>query len=287
MTIASSNRNDPDSFVGKSYRFRPYFIQARNGAPGRYFALGVTSLNRGFYASCPVKDSKGQIIGVVVVKKDIDEKEADLSRYPYFFLVDPNGIVFLSSRKEMIFKSLWPISRETRLALLESGQFGEREFDAILPREVVDGMEIRFDGRNYLVSRKVINPEGWSTVIMTSTERVLQYKLVGIFISMWICTLIVIPMIINYRTSKSAEMVRVSETRYRELFDNISCGVAIYEVKDGGKDFVLKDFNKAAERIDGARKEDIIGKSIHEVRPGVKEFGLMDVLERVSGDGHP
>lgn len=28
MTIASSNRNDQDSFVGKSYQFRPYFIQA-------------------------------------------------------------------------------------------------------------------------------------------------------------------------------------------------------------------------------------------------------------------
>ena len=24
-TIASSNRNDPDSFIGKSYQFRPYF----------------------------------------------------------------------------------------------------------------------------------------------------------------------------------------------------------------------------------------------------------------------
>ena len=50
-TIASSNRNDPDSFVGKSYQFRPYFIQAISGNAGRYFALGVTSLKRGFYAS--------------------------------------------------------------------------------------------------------------------------------------------------------------------------------------------------------------------------------------------
>jgi len=287
MTIASSNRNDKDSFVGKSYQFRPYFIQAMKDAPGRYFALGVTSLKRGFYASYPVKDSKGQIIGVVVIKKDIDEKEADLSRYPYFFLVDPNGIIFLSSRKEMTFKSLWPISPETRLALLESGQFGEREFDAVLPRKIVDGMEIRFDGKNYLTSRKVINPEGWSTVIMTSTERISEYELVGVIISMWICTLIVVPMIINYRASRSAEMLRASETRYRELFDNTSSGVAIYEAKDGGKDFILKDFNKAGERIDGVRKEDSIGKSIHEVRPGIKEFGLMDVFERVWRTGIP
>jgi two-component system, cell cycle sensor histidine kinase and response regulator CckA len=287
MTIASSNRNDSDSFVGKSYGFRPYFIQASKDTPGRYFALGVTSLKRGFYASYSVKDSKGQIIGVVVIKKDIDEKEADLSRYPYLFLVDPNGIIFLSSRKEMTFKSLWPISRETRLALLESGQFGVREFDTVLPGEVVDGMEIKIDGRDYIASRKVINPEGWSTVIMTSAERILLHKLVGVIISIWVCTLIVVPMIINYRTSRSAKMLRASETRYRELFDNTSSGVAIYEVRDGGKDFILKDFNKAGERIDGAPKEDIIGKSIHEVRPGIKEFGLLDVFERVWRTGIP
>ena len=148
-------------------------------------------------------------------------------------------------------------------------------------------MQIEFNGRNYLASRKVINPEGWSTVIMTSTERILQYQLTGVIITMWICTLIVIPMIISHRTSKSAEMVRASETRYRELFDNTSSGVAIFEANEGGKDFIFKDFNKAAERIEGARKEDTIGKSIYEVRPGIREFGLMDVFERVWRTGIP
>ncbi len=70
-------------------------------------------------------------------------------------------------------------------------------------------------------------------------------------------------------------------------FDNTSSGVAIYEVKDGGKDFILKDFNKAGERLDGARKEDVIGKSIHAVRAGIKELGLLDVFERVWRTGIP
>ena len=35
MTVASSNRKDPDSFVGKSYRFRPYFQESAEGQPGR------------------------------------------------------------------------------------------------------------------------------------------------------------------------------------------------------------------------------------------------------------
>ena len=32
LTVASSNRKDPDSFVGKSYRFRPYFQEAASRA---------------------------------------------------------------------------------------------------------------------------------------------------------------------------------------------------------------------------------------------------------------
>lgn len=34
---------DPESFVGKSYRFRLYFQEAAKGQPGRYFALDFTS----------------------------------------------------------------------------------------------------------------------------------------------------------------------------------------------------------------------------------------------------
>ncbi len=139
MTIASSNRNASDSFVGKSYQFRPYFIQAIKGTPGRYFALGATSFKRGYYASHPVKDSKGQIIGVVVIKEDLDAEEVHMVKYPYSFVVDPNGIIFMSGKKDMNFKSLWPVDRETQLALLKSKQFGTKEFEAVLPREVADG----------------------------------------------------------------------------------------------------------------------------------------------------
>jgi C4-dicarboxylate-specific signal transduction histidine kinase len=44
-TIASSNRNNPDSFVGQNFDFRPYFQQAIQGIPATYLALGTTSGN--------------------------------------------------------------------------------------------------------------------------------------------------------------------------------------------------------------------------------------------------
>jgi C4-dicarboxylate-specific signal transduction histidine kinase len=42
-TAASSNRNDPDSFVGNNYTFRDYFQQAIRGVPTLAVARGVTS----------------------------------------------------------------------------------------------------------------------------------------------------------------------------------------------------------------------------------------------------
>ncbi|MGC9196786.1 MAG: cache domain-containing protein, partial [Syntrophobacteraceae bacterium] len=98
LTIASSNRDAPDSFVGKSYRFRSYFREAIRGRPGLYFAVGVTSLKRGFYASYPVRGPDNAIVGVVVMKSDLDQLQSIFSRRPYCFLVSPQGIIFLSSR---------------------------------------------------------------------------------------------------------------------------------------------------------------------------------------------
>jgi len=77
------------------------------------------------------------------------------------------------------------------------------------------------------------------------------------------------------------------EVCYRELFNNISSGVAIYEVTNSGNDFIFKDLNRAGERIDGNRKEDIIGRSIYQVRPGINKFGLLEVFRRVFATGIP
>ena len=87
---------------------------------------------------------------------------------------------------------------------------------------------------------------------------------------------------------KQAEQaIQVSENRFRELFNHISNGLAIYEAKDDGKDFIIKDFNRAGESIDKVKKEDIIGKSILKVSPSVKDFGLFKVFQEVYKTGKP
>jgi len=77
------------------------------------------------------------------------------------------------------------------------------------------------------------------------------------------------------------------QAKFKALFDNVSSGVAIYEARNDGEDFVFVDFNAAAEEIEQIKKEELIGKSVAEVFPGVKEFGLFDVFRRVYKTGTP
>jgi two-component system, cell cycle sensor histidine kinase and response regulator CckA len=77
------------------------------------------------------------------------------------------------------------------------------------------------------------------------------------------------------------------EQRYKELFANMSEGVAIYEAVDDGQDFVFVDYNRAGQSMDGVLLKDAIGKKVTEVYPGVKDFGLFEVFQRVWRTGVP
>lgn len=85
----------------------------------------------------------------------------------------------------------------------------------------------------------------------------------------------------------AGEETKAGEHRFRGLFNNISSCVAVYKAKDDGNDFIFKDINRAAERIENVKKEDLIGKGVLEVFPGVKEFGLFDGFKRVWERGKP
>jgi signal transduction histidine kinase/ActR/RegA family two-component response regulator len=76
-----------------------------------------------------------------------------------------------------------------------------------------------------------------------------------------------------------------SEGRFRDLFEHSSSGVAIYRPVDDNDDFIFQDVNKAVETIEQLKREEIIGKRVTEVFPGVKDLGLLDVLRHVSQTG--
>ena len=77
------------------------------------------------------------------------------------------------------------------------------------------------------------------------------------------------------------------EERYRALFDNVPCGVAVFRPTPDEDDYVVVEFNNTAGIIENITKDKVVGKKLTAVFPGVKAFGLIDVLRRVDQTGHP
>jgi PAS domain S-box-containing protein len=258
MTVASSNRKDPDSFVGISYRFRPYFQEAFRGNPDRYFALGITSGKRGFYASHPVQNRLGKVLGVVTMKKDLDEMETFFSKYSSCSLISPDGIIFLSSTPSMVLKSLWPLDKTAQEKLIASQQFGNKPFEAVIEKAIADGADVTLEGKEYFVSRKVIDSDGWSIVLLAPTDRIKLYKLIGIIATIFVCFLIVFFSGIIYVTARSKEAIRQSEESKRLLLHAVGDGIFGIDATEQ-----VTFVNPAALRMVGFSEEEMLGQSAH------------------------
>ncbi|MFX0081533.1 MAG: PAS domain-containing protein [Candidatus Hodarchaeota archaeon] len=72
-----------------------------------------------------------------------------------------------------------------------------------------------------------------------------------------------------------------SEELFKELIENISSGVAIYETLDEGENFIIREMNKAGLRIGEIKREEVVGKNLSDLFPNVEEFGFVDALRRV------
>ncbi|MCK9392885.1 MAG: PAS domain S-box protein, partial [Syntrophales bacterium] len=83
------------------------------------------------------------------------------------------------------------------------------------------------------------------------------------------------------KRKRAEEALWESENRYRELFNNMGSGVAVYETRNNGEDFIFKEYNAAAEMLDKTPRRQVIGRSVVDVFPRVKDFGLFDVFQRV------
>lgn len=97
--------------------------------------------------------------------------------------------------------------------------------------------------------------------------------------------------LLNYRditarkkAKKAEKQLEKSEKRFRELVNTINSGVAVYKVINEGRsgsDFIIQDFNEFALNHEQMKKEDVIGKSLKDIRPNIDEYGLIDTFRAV------
>jgi diguanylate cyclase (GGDEF)-like protein/PAS domain S-box-containing protein len=262
LTIASSNRDLPASFVGKNFGFRPYFQEPMRGASGRYWAVGVVNKELGYYASSPVKDDQGKVIGVAVIKQAINGSAELFSKGSIGLIIDARGIVVLANRPEMQFQSLWPLSARVREELVASRQFGKGPFPAILAREPQNGEEDQIQGKQLVVDRQAFPWQDWALVTLTSMRPVTLARLVGIGVTLSLCLMLIGLSTIFGLNINAAARIQRSEKRYRELYETMQDGSIAVSLE--GK---ITESNLAFQKMIGYSPEALGRLAYDEVTP--------------------
>jgi len=189
-TLVASNWRDWSSFVGNNYAFRPYFQDAVRQSSGRYFAVGVTTGIPGYFLSHAVRDDNGVVLGVLVVKLELEELQREWASQPGVLLVaDSYSVVILSNRPVWRFLALDGLSEQARAELVEVRKYAEqalKPLSSTLRREIdSDSQWRRVDGpdgpRDYLWQRQPLDDEGWTLHLLhepkTLVDSVRSYRL--------------------------------------------------------------------------------------------------------------
>ncbi len=242
----------------------------------------------------PIWNKDGQLVGVSTIARDITErKKAEVARRRLTSeltnrVKELNFLYEISRLASGPEKPIAEIFRET-LALIPQAWLYPEITSA---RIAVDGQEYATDNFRQtpwklLASIMVQGKTGGTVEVCYLEERPTIYE--GPFLKEERNLLDTLARRLGYILERiqNQEAVRASEARFRELFNNMSSGVAVYEAIDDGNDFVFKDFNRAAEKIDHIAKEDVIGKKLTELFPGAQSFGILKILRGVWQTGQP
>jgi PAS domain S-box-containing protein len=234
LTLAASNWNLPSSFVGQSYRQRPYFEDAVQGRRGFFYGLGLTTGQSGLFIAEPVRAQDG-VIGVVVVKISLEPLQAAWMRgADPVVLRDSRGIVFLSAVPAWLFHSVRPVSTADLRWVADHGQYGNRTRFDVLPWNVEErrdppGFVLRtvVDGRRMkLLALDTPLPElGWTLTVTTDMKEVVQARQAALALSALAAALLLLGVLywrlrekrfVEQRTAR-IELERRVEERTRAL----------------------------------------------------------------------
>lgn len=182
--MATSNWRDVDSYLGEDLSFRAYFQNAIRGQPGRFYGIGSTNGEPGYYLAHGLEEH-GKIIGVAVVKVRLEAMEERWQRARLeAFVSDENGIIILSSDPARRLKSVVPLSDDTKEKLARSLQyywFPLNELQPLAREKLAEGeekltfpanSEVESDEEDisYLSQTRPLSDTPWNFTLLTPLQ---------------------------------------------------------------------------------------------------------------------
>ena len=182
--LATSNWREPSSFLGEDLSFRAYFQDAVQGKPGRFYGIGSTTGEPGYYLAHGLRQGE-RIIGVAVVKVRLDSLEQRWQRARLeAYVSDENGIIILSSDPARRLKAVHPLGPNTRERLARSLQYhwwALEELQPLARRALGDGIEqVSFaanqaagqapEAIDYLSQTRPLDDTPWHLTLLTPLQ---------------------------------------------------------------------------------------------------------------------
>lgn len=134
--IATSNWNRPDSFLGRDLSYRPYYKNAAVDKIERFYGIGTTNNEPGYFLSTALH-SHGEVKGIGVVKVSLEQLERSWSSAESpAILSDDHGVIVLSSVPTWKYATLQPLSEEARQQIDVAQQYNGHILEPI-------GMNVR------------------------------------------------------------------------------------------------------------------------------------------------
>ncbi|WP_024763027.1 sensor histidine kinase [Pseudomonas nitroreducens] len=178
--LATSNWQDADSYLGEDLSFRAYFQEAVQGRPGRFYGIGSTTGEPGYYLAHGLVHG-GRIVGVAVVKVKMESLEERWEKARLqAFVSDENGIIILSSDPALRLKAVRPLSDADKERLARSLQYywwALNEWQPLARRPLGEGVEeISFapgehaDSHkplSYLMQTRQLSDTPWNFTLLT------------------------------------------------------------------------------------------------------------------------
>jgi PAS domain S-box-containing protein len=247
-TVASSNRDAQDSFLGHDYSFRPYFQGAMHDGQAQHVAMGATSGKLGFYVAHRVEDPSGHALGVAVIKASPSGLKEDLLHLDRAYLVDPSGRIALARAPEH--RGL-PIRQ-----LVDEGQLPEATHAA-------GGQWIQSGGRQSLWFQRPLDRTGWTVVNILEGSEHRTFRMVGLLISLLICMVAIGAVLVCGQTQIWASKLSEAGRRYRVLVESSPNLVMLADA-----DLCCVQVNQAGLRLLGLKPDQAVGRRVEDLLAG-------------------
>ena len=225
-TIAASNYDRADSFIGQNFTYRPYFTEALAGGTGRFFALGTTSGVRGYYFASPVLDRMGDVVAVLALKIGVDDLEQGWKAREYETLVtDPEGIVFMATQEEWRYRGLLPLTAERVARTEASRRYSEMPLEELeVTARDEGGFELMTlatpDGvrHEYVVAARAMPEAGWVVHVALDTAPLrAQARLLVAAVVLMLAVTLALGWALVQRRARLAERIAMQGAAQAEL----------------------------------------------------------------------